>query len=436
MPAPRRTRRPAVLLAIAATAGLALSGCSGSPSTGSPSSTGAGGNVTVQFWNALTGSDKAAVDDTVAQFNKSQSNITVVSTVLPADVLEQKLLSSIASGKGPSTVALDTAVTAQYVSAGALEPVDDFYTDHSDVAGKLVSSAVNATKLNGKSYGVPLNFFTAMLYWNKDLFKKAGLDSPPASWEEFAADAKKLTVDKNGDGTPEQYAIALADHQTLPMYEPFLWNTGGGVVSDDGKKALLSDPATLKALQFWVDEVRKDKVSPIGLGGADADKLFTSGKAAMEIVGPWAAPTVKDAGINFGVARTFAGPTSRTSLAGSEAFGVPTGTPDNVKKAVYTFAAYWNSNPVQARYSSTTGFPSTRTDVTAKETGGNPYPALFGDPTLTANSKVFLAGVNNGSTIDSTVFIPALQKALNGKGSVTELFTAANAQAQALIDKK
>ncbi|WP_432841416.1 ABC transporter substrate-binding protein [Dactylosporangium sp. CA-092794] len=415
-------------LALVVGTALALTGCSNGTQD-------AGGKVTLTFWNALTGSDRAAVDETIKDFNASQPDITVQSTVIPGDVLQQKLLSSIASGDGPATVALDTANAAQYISAGALLPVDDFYSSGQLDTSKLVPTAVDATKVDGKHYGIPLNFFTEMLYWNKDLFAQAGITQPPATWDEFAADAQKLTKDTNGDGKPDQYAIALADHSTLAMYAPFLWNTGGGLVSADGKQATMNSPQSLQALNFWVDQVRTKHVSPIGLSGADADQLFTSGKAAMELVGPWAAPTLKSAGLNFGIARTFAGPTARTSLAGAEEFAIPKGTSDKEKQAVYKFAAYWNSHDAQAKYSSMTGFPPTRTDVVAADIKDNPYPAIFGAPDVVGESRVFMAGVTNGSSITTEAFEPALQSALNGKGTVDDLFQSANQKATDLLGK-
>lgn len=416
-------------LVLAIGSAFVLSGCAGGDAASS------GGKTTVTFWNSLTGSDRSAVDATIKAFNASQSDITVKSTVIPGDVLQQKLLSSIAAGDGPSTVALDTANAAQYIDAGALEPVDDFYTGKSMDTSKLVQSAVDATEVDGKRYGVPLNFFTEMLYWNKDLFAKAGIDAPPATWAEFQQDAKKLTADTNGDGKLDQYAIALADHDTLAMYEPLLWNAGGGVVSADGKRATMDSEKSLDAINFWVDRVKDDHVSPVGLSGADADQLFASGKAAMELVGPWAAPTLKSAGLNFGIARTFAGPDGRTSLAGSVEFSVPKGTSDQEKQAVYRFAAYWNSHDAQAKYSSLTGFPSTRTDVDASDVGDNPYPAIFGAKDVVGDSRVYMAGVKNGSTITTDAFESALQGALNGKGSVDDLFRSANTKAQGLLEK-
>lgn len=430
------SKRPVRALALAGllVGTLAFTACSSSSPADPGSEAQPAEVLTLEFWNGLTGTDKASVDELVADFNESQSAIEVISTAMPWDVLKQKLLSSITSGSGPDLVSIDTADLAQFVEAGALQPLDDFYGSGLVDDENLVTAAVEATRLGDSRYGIPLNFFTSMLYWNKDLFAAAGYDHPPTTWAEFEEMAQELTVDEDGDGTPEQYAIALADHDTVPMFQPLLWNTGGGVVSDDGTTALLDDPATLEALQFWVDQVVTHKVSPVGMSGPDADALFQSGKAAMEIVGPWLAPTFEEAGIDFGVARTPAGPEAQYSLAGTVAFTVPASVEGPSRDAAFEFAAFWNGRDQQAKFSSQTGFPSTRTDITAEDVSDNPYPAIFGDPAVTSQAKVFLAGVHNGAQINTTVFVPALQRALNGQGTVESLFTAAQSEAQSLLD--
>lgn len=413
------------LIALVAAASLSLVGCS-SGSSSPPA------HVTVSFWNGLTGSDKPSVDAMVSAFNASQSRITVVNDAMPWDTLFQKALPSIAANAGPSVMSVDVNMIGQYVDAGALQPLDDFYGKGKLDDQNLVKSAVNATAVKGSKYGIPLSFFTIMLYWNKDLFAKAGYDHPPATWDEFKEMASKLTITKPGSTKPDQYAIALADHDGTQAFQSLLWNSGGGVFSADGTKPTLDDPATLAGLNFWIGLVRNQHISPIGATGADADALFQSGKAAMLFEGPWVAPTFKNAGLNFGVARTPKGPAGQYTLAGSLSFGVPSNIKSDVKQAVYEFAAFWNSRSKQATYVSTTGFPSTRSDLKASDFASNPFPGIFGDPAVTSASRMYTVGVRNGTKIDTTVFVPALQKALNGVGSVDDLFRQAQKDALAI----
>ncbi|MFB9954961.1 ABC transporter substrate-binding protein [Cellulomonas denverensis] len=431
----RNTRRG---IALAAGLALGLAACAGQGSGGND--TGAAGDdgpTTLTLWHGMTGPDGPAVQQIIDDFNASQDQIVVEPNVMPWDVLYQKVLTSLSSNSGPQVVAMSASNVPQYASKGALAPVDDFYADDAFMdTSVLPDAAKNAAVFDGTNYGVPLNIAPMMLYWNKDLFSAAGLDpeQPPTTWDEFASMAEKLTIDDNGDGKPEQYALALADHTTVPIWQMLLWGTGGGVVSDDATTAIVDSPETLEALEFWVEQVRDKQVSPIGLSGADADKLFQTGKAAMEIVGPWMTTGFDDAGLNYGLAAPPDGPEAQVTLGDVVTFTVNAKATDAEQEAAKTFFAYWNSVESQTTWADGSGFPPTRTDIPASDLS-NPYSAVFGDPELLGSAQVYLAGVPNSGTITDSIFYPALQRVLNGDGDLTEVFTQANTDIQAQIDQ-
>ena len=431
---PGRRRLATVSAALAVTA-LALTGCTGQGASGGGEND-PDAKVTLDFWNGFTGPDGPALQQVVDDFNASQDRVTVKTNIMPWDTLYQKVLTAAAGKDGPDIVAMSATRLPQYVSEGLFQSVDDFYEDAEHEADALAPAAVDASMFEGANYGVPVNLATMLMYYNKDLFTAAGLDpeAPPTTWDEFAAMVPKLTVDENGDGKPEQYAIALADHETVPMYPTFLWNTGGGIVSEDGEESLLGTPESIEAMNFWVDLVREQKASPVGLTGGDADKLFQTGKAAIEIVGPWMTTGFDEAGLNYGLAKPFAGPAEDAVLADVVSMGLPANTSDEKKEAAYKFFAYWNSPEGQITWANGSGFPPTRADV-ADQVTESPYPAIFGAPEVADSARVLMPGVAAGGPILETVFTPALQKALNGEGSVEDIFTEASTQVQAELDK-
>jgi len=421
--------RKAAVLAISFVALIVLvAGCGGG-SSGSSGSSGTSAveapskHVTLTFWNGFTGPDRPALEKLVKQFNSSQSKVTVKMTIEPWDVFFQKLLPSFAANKGPDMVAMDSIQLPQYIDKGLFEPVDDLYDNGAVPKDKLVSSAVEAGKWNGKYYGVPMNFTTLLLYWNKDMFKQAGLSSAPKTWAEWQADAQKLTKDSNGDGKPEQYGLALADHETIAMWPILIWGNGGDVVTPD-QKVMLDDPKTVDAVDQWANLVRDKHISPIGLAGADADKLFQSKKAAMEVVGPWMTSGFKDAGIDFGLSMVPKGPAKQVTLGTSVMFAVSSKGDDDTKKAAKQFIAFWEKKPSQITWAEGSGFPPDRTDITADELTGNPYVAQFGK--YADKSQFYLTGVKPVTQVDSDTFQPAIQKIENGKPAQSQLTAAAN----------
>jgi multiple sugar transport system substrate-binding protein len=416
---------------------LALGGCAGQGSGGGGSDTGADGKITLEFWNGFTGPDGPAMQKVVDDFNASQDKITVKTNIMPWDTLYQKVLTAVAGKNGPDIVAMSASRMPQFAAQGMFQSVDDFYADEKNDTDALTEAAVDASVYDGTNYGVPVNYTPMMLYYNKDLFTAAGLDpeKPPTTWDELAAMVPKLSVDDNGDGKPDQYAIAMADHETVPVLPALLWGTGGGVVSDDGTKSLLDSSESLDALNFWVDLIKDQKASPVGLSGADADKLFQTQKAAMEIVGPWMTTGFDEAKLNYGIAAPPAGPDSDAILADVVAMGLPAGVDETKKAAAYEFFAYWNSKEGQTTWADGSGFPPNRADV-ADSVTGSPYPAIFGAADLSPRAKILLAGVGAGGTILDTIFFPAAQRALNGDGTVEEVFADASTKVTAELDKK
>lgn len=422
------------LAALTAAGALALSGCAGQGQEQADEPAEQSGLVTVSFWNGFTGPDRAAVEGLVEQYNESQSKVRVEMEISPWDVFFQKLLPSISSGKGPDLMGMDAAQLPQYAARGVLRPLDDYYEDPATEADQLAGAAVDATTWEGTRFGVPMNFTTLLLYWNKDMFKAAGLDpeAPPTNWDEFESMAKQLTMDSNGDGKPEQYGLAIADHATIAMWPILLWGNGGGVVSDDGKTSLLGRPETIGAMERWGSLVRENKIAPIGLSGADADKLFQSKKAAMEIVGPWMTTGFTDAGIDFGLAAPPAGPAGPVTLGTSVSFAVNAKTTDAKAAAAQDFVRFWNSRESQTYWSLNSGFPPNRTDIPEEDLAENPHVVAFGEYADTA--KFYLSNVKEFSKVNDTIFEPALQKVLNGKGTAQEVFGEASQDLQAVLD--
>ncbi len=430
-----RVGAPAVAVGVV----LALGACAGQGTSGSSEGDGAtaGGTTTLTFWHGMTGPDGPAVQQVIDAFNASQDEIKVEAEPMPWDVLYQKVLTSVSTPNGPDIIAMSSSNVPQYAGKGALATTDDFYASSTYMdTSPIADTAIGASVFQGANYGVPFNISTMMLYWNKDLFAAAGLDPevPPATWDEFEAMAEKLTIDENGDGKPEQYAIAMADSATIPTYQPLLWNNGGGVVNAEGTTSIVDSPESIEALEYWVSLLRDKKVSPIGLAGADADKLFQTEKAAMEIVGPWMTTGFEEAGIDFGLARPFAGPTGQDTLADVVSLTLNANVTDAEKDAAYTFFAYWNSVEGQTTWANGSGFPALRTDIPAADLT-NKYSSIFGSAELLDNSQVYLAGVPNAGTITDSIFYPALQRVLNGDGTVPEVFGQASKDIQAAIDK-
>jgi multiple sugar transport system substrate-binding protein len=169
-----------------------------------------------------------------------------------------------------------------------------------------------ATGAPGKTpTSVPLYGLSYGLFYNKKLFKQAGIASPPKTWSEFVADAKKLTKDTNGDGSPDQWGVALEGSSiTENSHWAFiLGRQAGGQLFASGAKPTFDSSAIVKGVQSYVDLVGQDKVaSPSNAqfgDGTQALAQFAKGKTGMIMWQNNAANNLKSDGMkesDYGVA--------------------------------------------------------------------------------------------------------------------------------------
>ncbi len=413
---------------ITAVAALAVLGSSAACG-GSGSSDSKGGTVTLSFWNGFTGGDRPAVEHLVSQYNASHPKTHVNMQIMPWDVFYQKLLPAYGAGKGPDITAMNASQVPVYASKHVFAPLDDA-SSNGVQASALFPGAVAAGKYDGKQYGLPANYTPLLLFYNKALFKKAGISAPPASWDEWSADLKKLTKPGGPGGKPSQYGLSVGTHDTVEIIPLLMREQGGGVMSDDGKTLLLDSPQSIQAMTYWTNLIKDGQVSPSGQSGADADKLLQSGKAAMEINGPWLTSSLDDSKIDYGLAMVPAGPTTQSTLYDSTMFSVGSKATGAKKKAAEDFIGFWNSKESQVYFANTTGFPPTRTDVAPSELK-NASVAQFAK--YAGKAGPLMQGQPNFGQIQRNVLDPTITKILDGKGDPATLLKQAAAQIKPML---
>jgi multiple sugar transport system substrate-binding protein len=132
---------------------------------------------------------------------------------------------------------------------------------------------------------MPQNVSSLVVYYNKDLFARAGVEIPAAgwTWDEMVERAKRLTVDSDGDGKPEQYGLGVDN--SIVRVAPMVWSNGGELVDheDSPTRATLTTPEAVEALGQFVDLHFVDKVVPdeISFESEDNETRFANGRLAM-----------------------------------------------------------------------------------------------------------------------------------------------------------
>jgi multiple sugar transport system substrate-binding protein len=354
--------------------------------------------------------------------------------IMPWDVFYQKLLPAFGAHDGPDLVGMDSNQIPVYASKNMLQPIDSIFGSGGVQKSSIVGPALAAGEYQGKIYGVPFENTPVLLYYNKKMFAAAGLDpsKPPTNWSEWAADAKKLTIGSGPGGKPSQYGMAFGVHDTIELMPILMWEAGGGILSTDGKQMLLNNSGSKQTAQYWADLVHNDHVSPVGLSGADADKLIQSGKAAMEVNGPWATTGYKQAGIDYGLTPVPAGPNGQSiTLGNTTGLAASSALSASQIKALGEFYKFWTQTDSQTYFALHTGFPPVSTNVPLSSLKSNPDVAAFAGQA--GNARGLAPGQPSFAQIQGEVFDPAIEKIFNSPSSTSSELDAAAKQVQSLI---
>ncbi|MBM7506112.1 ABC transporter substrate-binding protein [Agromyces aurantiacus] len=403
---------------VAATA-LALTGCAAGDSAGE-----ADGPVTITYTNFISnGGNEENLQKIVDAFEEENPDITVEVTTLPYADYGTALQTDLAAGTVSDVFDIEYANFAQYQANGVLAELD--------VADPSVyrESVLEAYQADGTQYALPSSFSTVVLFYNRDLFEAAGVDTPTADWtwaDEQAA-AEQLT---------DQGAGVWGDHQPVSFYEFYkvLAQNGGSFLNEDGTEVAFNTPEGVEAAEWLVG--KSGTVMPTiedGQGTPDFDtKLFTDGKLAMLHTGIWMFGAFADVPFGWDIA-VEPGNTQQASALFSNAVGVSAGSEH--QEAAAKFAEFLTSSDVmvQTRLDAGWELPATSDEAALESylTLGNPEnrQAVFDSLDQVALPPV----VAEGQQEMQDIMTEELVEAQSGRKTVQEALDSAEQRINAAI---
>jgi len=273
-----------------------------------------GPKVEITYLHGFTGPDRPVMEQLVQKFNESHPNITVKAQAQPWGTTWQQLPALVASGRAPDVVVINEDQITQFVARGAVSPL---------TAADLKAAGLNKNAFygplfktadyKGQSYGVPVNAVAYVMFYNKDLMQKAGLDpnKPPTNRAELLRAAQACTMDKSGKRPTE----AGFDEKNLDTWGIGLYNNwvgaraayaailqNGGSLTDSKGNAAFNTPAAVEAVQFVVDLAQKHNVARKNSTEEAELAAFSQGKSCFFPSGQWWLDRFEQQKMNFGVA--------------------------------------------------------------------------------------------------------------------------------------
>jgi multiple sugar transport system substrate-binding protein len=267
----------------------ALTGCSSSSdTTSSPAADGAvkGSKVTLNVWGM--GDEAKSLPKMVDGFKKLNPNINVKIQAIPWSAAHDKMLTAVASKKGPDVVQMGTTWIPEFGSAGALMDLTPYLDQYPELkADNFFTGSLETTKYDNKTVGVPWYIDTRVLYYRTDLLASVGYKEAPKTWEELSDAAQKLS--KRGKG---KYGIALdAKEQTLSF---MFARQNGSKLLDDKNKPLFNQPEFVDAIKYLNSFYANGSAPKEDLGLDPVQAFKGDAILPMFISGPWMVKPIND----------------------------------------------------------------------------------------------------------------------------------------------
>ncbi len=310
----------------------------------------------ITLWHGINPPENRDIfNDLVAKFNREHSNIEVEALYIgQPDAQLPKIFAATVSGEAPDMLWFVAQLTGELAQLGALLPLEN-WLDNSPIKSEIDPTMFSSMELDGHILSIPFATNNAAIFYRPSLFEDAGITEVPKTWQEFKLAAKKLTKDTDNDGRIDRYGIFLSlgkGEWTVFAWLPFIFSAGGDLLVD--RQPNLVNEGAIKALQLGADLVAEDwAILSAPERGYEMDN-FLSGRAAMQVTGPWTLGQLSQLDIDYDV---FPIPVLETPAAvlGGENLFVFKSNPQR-EQASLEFLEYVLSEDFQTTWALKTGY--------------------------------------------------------------------------------
>jgi arabinogalactan oligomer/maltooligosaccharide transport system substrate-binding protein len=239
------------------------------------------------LWHAYRGAEKAAIEK-VAKLYGQQSGVKVTTLAIPYDAYADKITASVPRGKGPDVFIYAQDRLGGWIESGkTVEPIGFFMDEGTQ--NQFLPGMLDAMTYKGTVYGLPINYKSITLIYNKALVK-----TPPKTSTELVKLAKSLTHADSG-------RYGLAYWYTNFYFHAALMNAFGGRVFDSSGKLVLDSPQTVASIKQMMQWYKQDGIMPTEPSETLVSSMFNEGKVAMVFNGPWFVGEISPS-IDYGLA--------------------------------------------------------------------------------------------------------------------------------------
>ena len=327
--------------------------------------------VEVSFYYpvAVGGPITKVIDGFAADFEKENPGIRI-KPIYSGSYQDSitKALTAVKSGEPPVTSILLSTDMYTLIDEDAIFPFDDVAKSPQDQAWikSFYPAFMENSQTGGKTWGIPFQRSTIVLYWNKEMFKEAGLDPnrAPANWKEQLDYAQKLTK-RDASGKVTQWGIQIPS-SGFPywLFQALAIQNGVNLMNAAGTETYYDKPEVIEALAYWVDLARKHKVHPEGIveWGTTPKDFFEKKMAMMWTTTGNLTNVRNNAKFDFGVAMLPAGKQRGSPTGGGNFYLFKKSTPAQ-REAALKFIKWITTPQRAAQWGIDTGYVAVRADA-------------------------------------------------------------------------
>lgn len=343
----------------------ACGGSGGDKNTDSGSASGgeaSGDKIEITFWHAMGGVNGEALDQMVEDFNASQDEIVVTTEYQGTyDDTITKLKAAMQSGNLPDVCQMYDVGTKFMIDSGYVVPVEDMFESTGYDKSTVMDVITSYYSSGGKQYAMPFNVSTPMLYYNKDIFEKAGLDpnTPPKTYDEVLEYSKQIVESGAASVGYSQAIYGWFFEQQLAGLGLCYGNNDNGRSSDITAVDFDSNGGGLKIMELWKKLYDSGYFENYGTTTADTQTAFFGGDVGMIIESTAILKNATES-CNFEVGTGYL-PVIEENDEGGVIIGGASlwmmDTKDDARKdAAWKFIEYTTTAEAQSKWSQSTGY--------------------------------------------------------------------------------
>lgn len=339
--------------------------------------------ITLHYFTWATGGSATQIqEDWIEPFQEKFPHIKIEYEAVGFGEFWEKLPVYIATGNAPDIIHMSVGYVYDYAKQGLLENLQPYFDrdlNPDDFFMQPFDAMRYPSMEDGDLYGIPYSFIVSALYYNIDMFDRAGVAYPDETWTwDMAREVSRRFVrDSTGDGVIDKWGYVIDNSDYFFPSLVHAW--GGSVLNEDYTQVTLNSPEAIDALTFVVDWVHQDGSALVGSNGD-----FTRQNAAMALMTTMELPYMREQGVNSNVQIVPAGPEKRVVRLWPDSFAIPADS--QYKEEAWEFIKFAITRDEMDRYSGERKIPVYKSLATSADWL---QPELMGDKMVFIQSIIY-----------------------------------------------